>query len=238
VDLKESDSLGGQVATHWYYRAKSAAIRQLLKDKSPVEILDIGAGSGFFSKEMLSHTTAQKAVCVDTGYDHDWQETCRGKPLSFSRSVGTVEADTVLLMDVLEHVDDERKLLAPYVEAVPSGAVFVVTVPAFGFLWSSHDVFLDHRRRYRLPELVRVVESAGLCCESAHYYYGLVFPIAAAVRLLERVTRSSSDEPKSHLRKQSKPVNAVLGLACAIERPLMRFNTVCGLSVIALFRKP
>ena len=44
-------------------------------------------------------------------------------------------------------------LLRHYAAKVPSGAHFLVTVPAFRFLWSGHDVFLEHKRRYTLAEI-------------------------------------------------------------------------------------
>ena len=57
------------------------------------------------------------------------------------------------MMDVLEHVDNDAGLVRHYATKVPSGAHFLVTVPAFRFLWSGHDVFLEHKRRYTLAEI-------------------------------------------------------------------------------------
>ena len=54
----------------------------------------------------------------------------------------------ILLMDVLEHVDDDVGLLRAYAEPARPGTRFIVSVPAFSWLWSAHDEFLEHRRRY------------------------------------------------------------------------------------------
>src|SRR3546814_19735603 len=64
-------------------------------------------------------------------------------------------------MDVLEHVEDDAGLLRTYLDKAPPQAQAVITVPAFQFLWSHHDVFLEHHRRYTLKTLSRVVERAG-----------------------------------------------------------------------------
>ena len=162
MDLKEEDILGDDIGRHWYYRSKAAALRQAVWDLTPQKILDVGAGSGFFSRHLLAHTAAQSALCVDTGYRSDAEDEVEGKKVLYRRDIGTTDCDLVLMMDVLEHVDDDRGLVKLYADKVPSGAHFLVTVPAFRFLWSGHDVFLEHKRRYRLPEIEAVMRDAGL----------------------------------------------------------------------------
>src|SRR3954466_4275186 len=107
MDLKESTLLGDHAAAHWYYRSKAAAIVRYLGDRKLDRILDVGAGSGFFTKHLLQHTPAASGLCVDTGYPDDYDEQCSGKPVAFRRSCDGVDADLVLFMDVLEHVDDD-----------------------------------------------------------------------------------------------------------------------------------
>ena len=88
-----------------------------------------------------------------------------GKPIHFRREIGELHADVVLLMDVLEHVEDDVGLLRQYVEKVPSGARFLISVPAFQVLWSDHDVFLEHKRRYTVAKVEHVVSEPS-CASS------------------------------------------------------------------------
>jgi len=238
MDLKEEEILGDQVDAHWYYKAKAAALLKDCAGLNPISILDIGAGSGFFSHQLLAHTTAARATCVDIGYAQDRDELCAGKPLHFRRAIAASDADLVLAMDVIEHVGDDASLMRPYVERVPAGARFVFSVPAFGFLWSGHDVFLGHHRRYTLAELERSIATFGLVLDWSHYYYGLVFPLAVATRVLERVKPGQGSEPKSQLRRHGTVVNATLSALCAVERPFMRANKLGGLTVFAGCHKP
>lgn len=234
MDLKEEDILGADIGRHWYYRAKSAALRRAVATLKPRHILDVGAGSGFFSRHLLAATGAQSALCVDTGYPADRDDTTDGKPVRFRRSIGTVDCDLVLMMDVLEHVDDDRGLLMDYAAKLPSGAHFLVTVPAFRFLWSGHDVFLEHKRRYRLGEIEAVVRAAGLEVVRGSYYFGFVFPLAAAVRL---ATRNAS-APRTSLKRHGALTNGLLGAVCAAELPFFPVNRLAGLSAFVLARKP
>src|SRR5258707_9100523 len=184
MDLKEEDILGDDIGRHWYSRSKASALRRAVGGLKPKHILDVGAGSGFFSRHLLAETEAQSALCVDIGYERERDDGVAGKPVLYRRDTGPTDCDLVLMMDVLEHVDDDRGLLCHYAAKVPPGAQLLVTVPAFGFLWSGHDVFLEHKRRYRLGEIEAVLRDAGLEVMRGSYYFGFVFPLATAVPLV------------------------------------------------------
>lgn len=234
MDLKEEDILGADIGRHWYYRSKAAALRRAVGSLAPKHLLDIGAGSGFFSRHLLERTAAESALCVDIGYPADRDDSVAGKPVRYRRDTGPTDCDLVLMMDVLEHVDDDRWLVRHYADKVPSGAHFLVTVPAFAFLWSGHDVFLEHKRRYRLPEIESSMRDAGLEIVRGSYYFGFVFPLAAAVRLADRNTT----EPRSSLKKQGTLTNGALTAICAAELPLFPLNRLAGLSCFVLAKKP
>jgi SAM-dependent methyltransferase len=233
MDLKEEDILGADIGRHWYYRSKAAALRRAVAGLQSKRLLDVGAGSGFFSRHLLAETAAESALCVDIGYPSDRDDSVAGKPVRYRRDIGPAYCDLVLMMDVLEHVDDDRGLVRHYAAKVPAGAHFLVTVPAFTFLWSGHDVFLEHKRRYRLPEIEAVMQDAGLKIVRGAYFFALVFPLAAAVRLADRNTT----EPRSGLKKHGALANGILSAACAIELPLFPINRLAGLSAFVLAKK-
>ncbi|MDP1965719.1 MAG: methyltransferase domain-containing protein [Reyranella sp.] len=234
MDLKEEDILGADISRHWYYRSKAAALRRSVRTLNPRHLLDVGAGSGFFSRHLLAETPAESALCVDIGYPGDRDDSVAGKPVRYRRDTAATACDLVLMMDVLEHVDDDRGLVRHYASKVPSGAHFLVTVPAFAFLWSGHDVFLEHKRRYRLPEIEAALRDGGLEIVRGAYYFGLVFPLAAAMRLADRNTT----EPRSSLKKHGALANGLLTAACAAELPLFPYNRLAGLSAFVLAKKP
>jgi 2-polyprenyl-3-methyl-5-hydroxy-6-metoxy-1,4-benzoquinol methylase len=187
MDLKETDILSRDIGSHWYYDSKAKAMAKLLNGISPNLILDVGAGSAFFSRYLLDHTRANEAWCIDTSYQFDSEESQNNKKVYFRKSVGPINADLVLLMDVLEHVDDDVGLLSDYVKKVPTGSLFFISVPAFQFLWSGHDEFLEHKRRYMLTQLENTVRKSGLRLKKCVYYFGAVLPIAASIRLAQKI---------------------------------------------------
>jgi SAM-dependent methyltransferase len=238
VDIKEAGTVGGDVAKHWYYRAKLAALRRLTDGLAAREVLDIGAGSGFFARQLLLHTDIAAATCVDPGYIADSDEFAGGKLLRLRRAIARSDADLVLMMDVLEHVADDAALLRDYVAMIGPATHVLVTVPAFAFLWSGHDIFLEHHRRYTLAGIERVVAGAGLHIVRGCYFYGALFPLVAAIRLAARARAGADDAPRSDMRGFSPLANAVLWRICRAELAVLPANRLGGLTAFVLAAKP
>jgi len=236
MDLKEAGLLGGDEGHHWYYASKARALEHCLAGRPPRRILDVGAGSAFFSRRLLQRTPASSAICVDPGYTGDHTEIENGKPIDFTRSASVGDADLVLMMDVLEHVDDDAGLVRAYADPALPGTRFVVSVPAFSWLWSQHDEFLEHRRRYTLAQTLRVLSNAGLKPVAGFYFFGALFPAVAADRLWRR-WRAAPATPASDLRQHHPVTNAILTGICLAESTVARYNRAFGLTAFGIAEK-
>jgi len=233
MDLKEQEVLGDGAHLHWYYRAKSAAMLRMLGETGIDQVLDVGAGSGFFSRVLLNRTGCREAICIDPNYALEGSETEAGKPIRFVRSLDRFDGDLVLMMDVLEHVADDVALLSEYATKVPPGTRFLITVPAMPWMWSAHDVFLEHYRRYTIAQLDKAIERAGLRRTTICYFFGLTLPIAFTVRLARRLLLRRA-APASDMRVHGQVVNALLLQLCQMELAFLTHNRLAGLSVFAL----
>jgi SAM-dependent methyltransferase len=98
--------------------------------------------------------------------------------------------DVVALLDVLEHIREDRRALIGAARALRRGGGLLITVPQHPWLWSAADVFARHERRYRRGDLVRQVEFAGLRAIRVTSFVALLLPLLAAWRL--RGARASS----------------------------------------------
>ncbi len=240
MDLKEEDILGDAIYEHWYYLAKGRALTTFLGDVKTSEVLDVGAGSGIFSRRILDAGIAEKAVCVDPGYNRERTDRYNGKPIAFVHQVEAVPQSLILMMDVLEHVDDDVALLKAYGDLMPDDGQVLITVPAFQFLWSGHDVFLEHRRRYTIGTIEEVVRKAGLEPVKSRYFFGLLFPAVALIRLVKGVFyKQGTMKAKSEMAVAPDWLNKALIFVHDLERPtLFKINRLAGLSVFCLCRKP
>jgi hypothetical protein len=233
MDLKELGLVDAH--THWYYQVKLGAVHAQVArySKQPRNIIDVGAGSGFFSKEIAKRLPSKSVICVDPFYSDE--QLVEVGDIQFLRSA-TVEkitnADIFLFMDVLEHVEDDSDLLNDYVNHAKEGALFVSTVPAFMSLWSSHDVFLEHFKRYTLTELEELMVSSGLELVHGRYLYGSLFP---AAWILRRVI-GKKDE-KSDMRPVPYLLNLFLKAFLTIEHSIFA-NRFFGISAMVVARVP
>ena len=236
MDVKEEAILGSAIKNHWYYVSKGRALSTLLAGEPVEEVLDVGAGSGVFTRQLLDFGLARRGVCVDPAYESEHVETHNGYEIKFVRAVNEVSQDLILMMDVLEHVDDDVGLLREYADRMPSHGRVLITVPTFQFLWSGHDVFLEHRRRYTLSQIENVVRQAGLRVVKGRYFFGLLFPLVAVVRLGDRLRMQvGTTEAKSQLKLASSFINATLVRIHDVERAtLFPINRMAGLTAFCL----
>lgn len=132
----------------------------------PVRVLDVGAGDSFFAETLLARLPAESSVtCVDPGYPEDWlgeRELEGGRRLSLRRDSPNELFDWIVLLDVLEHVEDDGALLMTLTERLGPKGQFLISVPAYQWLYTDHDTQLGHVRRYAPSKLLERIRETGL----------------------------------------------------------------------------
>ena len=81
------------------------------------------------------------------------------------------------MMDVLEHIEDDRGYLRDILRLLKKDGTVFITVPAFMSLYSLHDEELKHFRRYNHKQLKEVTVSAGLKEKKWSYFYFCLIPL-------------------------------------------------------------
>lgn len=216
---------------HWYYSHKFWFIKKVFMPRAekPRKLIDIGAGSALFSSELLRLYLVDSVVAVDTGYEEDYTDSASG--IEFRRHSDFQGFTDYLLTDVLEHVENDLGFLSEIVHEAPSNSQFVITVPALMSLWSNHDVFLKHYRRYTEKELEDLVIQSGLTVDSCRYTYGTVFPLAYLQRRLSR-----HDASQSQLKENGKLVSALLKIGLMPDKWIR--HSPFGVSLFVVAHKP
>lgn len=232
-NLSTEDALG-----HWYYRAKFGLLvrhLQAAKVSSGAALADVGCGLGLFLRMLRrAGRSASSLTGVDIGFPSVHTDPVDGFTIHPEWPKG-VEYDAILMMDVLEHCPDDLQVLREATDRLRPGGILFITVPAFRQLWSAHDVFLKHFRRYSRRELRELVaRESRLEIESSHYFYGLLFPIAALQRWLHR---KNTNPKSSEMKKAPALVNAVLLAICRLESVVMQYNRIAGLTTVARCRR-
>jgi SAM-dependent methyltransferase len=127
--------------------------------------------------------------------------------------------DLVAALDVLEHIDEDLESLRSLATCLAPGGRILVTVPAYQWMFSSHDRFHHHKRRYRLGALKALAAAAGLKLERVGYFNSLLFAPIAAARL---VSANRSGPAQSDARMPGRLVNRSLMRIFGWEAGLIR----------------
>ena len=134
-------------------------------------------------------------------------------------------------MDVLEHLEDDYAMLQSIKNAcVGSNNRFFITVPAFYSLWSGHDVYLGHYRRYKIATLSAVLNRAGYTITNNYYLYGTLFPMVWLVRKISNMKKN--EEATSNMKPASGLVNSLLLAFNSIEMKLAFLNKMFGVTCV------
>jgi 2-polyprenyl-3-methyl-5-hydroxy-6-metoxy-1,4-benzoquinol methylase len=148
---------------------------QLVQPHLGATVLEIGAGHGELTERLRrnAHVTATDLSkrCVDElavrfeGCDN--VDVLHADVAALG--TGGLSFDSVVLINVLEHIDDDINALADLRALLKPGGHICVFVPAFEGLYSEFDQSIGHRRRYRRSQLVSTFDEAGLEIVDAHY---------------------------------------------------------------------
>jgi SAM-dependent methyltransferase len=227
---------------HWWYRGRRTVIERVLRglDLPPgARILDAGCGSGRNMIELARHGTVSGVELSSTSV-----------ALARARGAGEVVEGSVMEMpfadasfelavslDVIEHLEDDLGALRELRRVVTPDGALLVTVPAYQWLWSGHDVVNHHHRRYTRATLQRVAEQAGWRQQRTTYFNSLLLPAAILLRVLDRVNTKTT-ESSLDLWVPPEPLNRLLEAPLSLEGAAIgRGGRIpAGLSLLAVFR--
>jgi SAM-dependent methyltransferase len=227
---------------HWWFVARRAVLKDFVSafELPPLaNILEVGVGTGG-NLEMLGEFGSVKGMELNPV----------AREIATRKSQGRIEIrsgrcpddiafagdrfNLICMFDVLEHVEEDVETLAALRQALTLDGRLLLTVPAFPWLWSGHDEFLHHKRRYTARDLASKIAAAGLRLERISYFNTLLFPFGVLSRLLNRLMpgRVGSDAavPAAH-------VNFMLRHIFSLEKVLLRYvNLPFGMSLVAVLR--
>lgn len=227
---------------HWWFVARrqilKAVIGTLALPHRP-RILEIGCGPGgnlsmlaaFGELSAMEYDESARALAQRLGVC----AVARGglpEPVPFPDG----HFDLICLLDVLEHIDDDTDALLRISRLLKPSGKLLVTVPAYNWLWSDHDVVHHHRRRYTATSLKKRALGVGLEVGRVGYFNTVLFPLIALARmaqkLADRTSGSDSTLPSPWLNRLLRRLFGWEGRV--VPQTLFPFGT----SVMAVLMRP
>jgi SAM-dependent methyltransferase len=202
---------------HWYYAGKRELVRRWINIVRPPQredvLLDCGAGTGLFAKEMEGDC---RVMVLD-----DHEEALRILHMRFKpEQILSLAGDRVPLpdgsleyvtaLDVLEHVPDDAAVVQGFHRLLKKGGLAVITVPASMALWSDWDEALHHYRRYHRAQLRTLFPDSEWEVVQVNYTNVIVYPAVWLVRKWRRLFPLKNDGARSEDQLPPAWLNAVL----------------------------
>jgi SAM-dependent methyltransferase len=163
--------------------------------------VEYGAGLGSISAKLLSRVASLDLIePMDPLYSklcHNFEgrqdvRVVQSTMENSARSSADAHYDSAVMVNVLEHIENDRSALFELYRILKPGAALCLFVPAMPFLYSAYDRIAGHYRRYELAGLKRLVSEAGFEITRARYFDVLgVLPWLIAMRLAGQVKISA-----------------------------------------------
>jgi hypothetical protein len=226
MDLIENNLI--DPLAHWYYQHKYREILYCIrKYKSEFRIVsDVGAGSAVFSRQLSIDFPEVIFNLIDTNYSN--KQLSQSLPrIKYVRQIQP--ADVFLLNDVLEHIELSKEFFKDVCGYGKNGDLIVITVPASMRLWSGHDVFLKHYRRYSKKSLLHDLEGSPISIIKIKYLYQTLFIPTMVYR------KFFGKKVQSQLSENNLLVSFILKLFLLVEQK-SKLKLPFGISLLLVAR--
>lgn len=225
---------------HWWWRSRESLLVgwiERLHRRTPLRrILDVGCGDGLFFNRLERFGDVEGLESDATLLrDPRWTEAIRVGSLGAGFRADK-QFDLLLLLDVLEHIENDADALLSAYSALRPGGHLLATVPALTLLWSRHDEVNAHYRRYKPGGLRSVVEAAGFEVETIRFFF-----FWAVVPMLFRrwLAPGGGGTADYEVTIPPTPINRALMLVSRCDHVLGRFlRWPWGSSLLVIARRP
>ncbi len=188
MDIRETGTAQTDFARHPWERARLEFIINIMKKSFPTEppasILDIGSGDAFIIDFLSEYYPSAQLAGVDINLPAPME---RGR-YTIHTSLETVPArkfSMVAMLDVIEHVENDADFIKDAAERfMESDSLLFITVPMHRFLFSAHDRWLEHYRRYSADSLRKLAGDCSMEIIAHGQFFFSLFMVRAAQKFL------------------------------------------------------
>lgn len=203
---------------HWWFSARRRIVREIAHTLVPPSkdalVVDIGCGTGGNSGaladeyDVVGIDASCEAIRLASQRIPGARFVCGDVPKALGGALS--KARLVLVMDVLEHVEDDFALFSSVLAETKPGCHFLVTAPADPDLWSRHDEAGLHWRRYTRERLERIWRDLPVEKLVVTPFMSRLAPFVRAIRAMNNRLGRTSGEANTDVRVPNAIVNSAL----------------------------
>ena len=225
---------------HFWMKWRFEALRRIIPENyNWGRTLEIGCGTGVVREQIENYYGCTVAGC-DLNLTALQMAIESSSPIYFYNIHQKNEEfrenfSTILLLDVLEHIDDPETFLNSVSFHLKKGGRVIINVPSFQLLYSRYDKIVGHIRRYNLPSLRKELRLSGFRIERAAYWGMSLIPALMARPLILRFYRKDQII-KAGFQPGSPLIDSVLRFIMRIEYAIFS-QPPSGTSLIVVAQK-
>lgn len=244
MNIPEYSRMAEREKEYWWHLGRLRIIKTYVdravgaKNRKPL-ILNVGCGTGGTINMLESFGTVDNVDISDAAIefmkDSGYTRLIKVDDIKLPFKEKTY--DMVCAFDVLEHIENQTGALKEWRRVLKDKGAIVITVPAYQWLWSDHDVSLYHERRYTTGRIKQAAKEAGLRVEKKSYAIVFSLPLIVAFRFINKVRGKKSSAETSYVDVPSW-VNSLFTKVLYSEatfHKIVRFPF--GTSVVTILRK-
>jgi ubiquinone/menaquinone biosynthesis C-methylase UbiE len=236
---------------NWWFTVRRKILEEriahLLNKPTNISSLNIGAATG---------TTSDMLTSFGNVMSVEYDENCYQFTKSFLSTPiiqGSItelpfesnQYNLVCAFDVIEHVEDDAKAIDEMIRVCKPGGHIAITVPAYMFLWGSHDLVNHHYRRYTLKQLTSLIAQHNGSIVYTTYFNSILFIPIAIFRLIANMLEKIKGEKKATVESDHAVLgtngffNELLTLIFKIDYYSLKwgFRFPFGVSIMVFFQK-
>jgi ubiquinone/menaquinone biosynthesis C-methylase UbiE len=226
---------------NWWFVGRRQLIKKICKRivNKDSKVLDIGCGSGrnmglFNSGNVYGLDIS--SISIRKGRDSGNKNLLVGDALKlpFKNNV----FDCIFCLDLLEHIENDKKVLEEASKILKDDGLFISFVPCFNFLWGDHDIVNNHFRRYSKKDFKRLIKDLNFSIEKNYWWnFLLLFPIFL-YRSIKKVVKKKEIRIDDHINLPLI-LNSFLLAVLKIENYLVSKNIGLpfGVSLVTILRR-
>lgn len=228
---------------YWWRQGRDFTAKLLLKkflnSTKRNKILDVGCGLGETSRKLTIFgqvtgiDSSPEAIKISKRNGLKEAVLMNIDNLSFPKN----SFDVITAFDVLEHLEDDQKAIHNIFQVLKNKGVFLLTTPAYNWLWSEHDDALGHKRRYTKNQIEKKLKIVGFTIlKSSYIISSFLLPIVL-FRFGQKLFKKEENPKTSYIILPSF-LNFLLAGILKLEGVLLQvINLPFGVSIICVAEK-